>query len=70
MKTRKPEHVDPLLWEHLPHGARLALMSHHARTPARREYLRRAALQHGLKQLEKMNRDLERAMNKERREDE
>lgn len=64
MKARKPERADPLLWEHLPHGARLALMSHYARTPERREQLKEAALRHGLSQLERSLRDLERVSSK------
>ena len=67
MKARKPEGVDPLVWEHLPHGARLALMSHYARTPERREQLRRAAMQHTAQQLDRMNRELERHLNKQQK---
>lgn len=65
MKTRKPQGVDPFLWERLPHSARLALMSNYARTPERREALRRAAMNHAAAQLDRAVKDLERALSKE-----
>lgn len=51
MKVRRPEAVDPLTWERLPRGVRLALASHYARTPERQAALRRAAFEHSERQL-------------------
>ena len=66
MKTRRPEHVDPFLWEHLPHGARLALMSKYARTPERRAALELASVKHTAQQLDRAVKELERVTSKKR----
>lgn len=59
MKVRRPEGVDPLLWELLPRGARLALAARYARTPERAAALRGAAQRHVTAQLERALRVLE-----------
>ena len=59
MKVRRPERFDAAVWEVLPHGARLAVMSKYARTPEQRGKLERASMAHGLRKLERALKDLE-----------
>ncbi|WP_156953041.1 hypothetical protein [Deinococcus frigens] len=59
MKVRRPARVDPVIWERLSKGIRLALASHYARTPQRAAALRAAAAHHVTAQLEKALRVLE-----------
>ncbi|WP_135227839.1 hypothetical protein [Deinococcus fonticola] len=66
MKTKRPAQFDPVLWAVLGHAGRLEVMALHARTPERREQLRRAAMQHTAQQLDRAVKKLERVTQEKR----
>lgn len=66
MKVRRPAAVDPLLWEHLPRAARLALASRYASTPERAAALRGEADRLTVSGLERAVKTLEQALKKNR----
>ncbi len=64
VRVQRPARVDPLLWEHLPKPARLALASRFARTPEQAAALRLEADRLITVSLEQAVKNLTRAMEK------